>query len=584
MSHEKRNDFPSCSGPGMSRKSWMNARRHRVVLEHSSGQRYEEAMSSLTVHEVEQLVALRLSLEDALSRAKGATKYRRGTAIVALDATVERASSIVAVTRSLPIPTNGKLEDLISRLRESFGSSWKPAVLPDIRHLRRARNAAQHEGLEPDREQVPLWASAASVYVASLIDAQFEVDILSVALSDAIWDADLRQYIREAEIARDSGEHASCVDKVKDAYREASMRWTRLRGGRRPAFAPTSSELLDKKSHDFVNGRIDNVQSVLDAAAFSQDLAEAEWFTLAITEQSDVLDADDAERVLSFAFEWIVEYERAAASWTPNRRHRAAVVRRKVRSGDGPARIDECLSVDFRYGTVRAIFRIAEVPDENEYSAWARTVRDLLPKGDPTQTWTVFDDGTIDVRRPVEAPSDTADEVEILSSALMRADLVMHENLAATAKKEQLERQRRHEFTESVKSIRKDLPAWVEDIQWSRDGIGGGRAGQILVTLATGMWRLRFGERGEGSFYDNRTTINDVIRNHELVDQCYGTGGNSDIGIMPVLNAEQLARVFKDVDVVVSRQLEIERNRADEQTAALVAVKSRIAARLAELS
>lgn len=84
-------------------------------------------MNSLTVHELEQLVALRLSLEDALSRAKGATKYRRGTAIVALDATVERASSIVAVTRSLSIPTNGKLEDLISRLRESFGSTWKPS-------------------------------------------------------------------------------------------------------------------------------------------------------------------------------------------------------------------------------------------------------------------------------------------------------------------------------------------------------------------------------------------------------------------------------------------------------------------------
>lgn len=99
----------------------MNARCRRVVLEHNSRQRYEEAMSSLTVHEVEQLVALRLSLEDALSRAKGATKYRRGTAIVALDATIERASSIVAVTRSLPIPKSGKLEDLIT-----FPASSRP--------------------------------------------------------------------------------------------------------------------------------------------------------------------------------------------------------------------------------------------------------------------------------------------------------------------------------------------------------------------------------------------------------------------------------------------------------------------------
>ncbi|MFC9352935.1 hypothetical protein [Arthrobacter sp. NPDC057013] len=541
-------------------------------------------MTTLTVHEVEQLVALRLSLEDSLSRAKGATKYRRGTAIVALDATVERASSIVAVTRSLPIPKSGKLEDLISSLRESFGSSWKPAVLPDIRHLRRARNASQHEGLEPDREQVPLWASAANVYVSTLIEAQFNVDILSVVLSDAIRDPDLRQFIREAEIARASGEPSTCVDRVKAAYREASMRWTSLHRNRRPAFAPTSSELLDKKSYDYLGGRIDNVQSVLGAAAFSQDLAEAEWFTVAIAEQSDVLDADDAERVLSFVFEWIVEYERAAASWTPNRRHRAAVARRRVRSGDGPARIDKCLSVDHSHGEVRAIFRIADVPAEADYPAWTRTVRKLLPSADPVQYWTVFDDGTIEVRSAIAAPSDAADEVEVLTSALKQADVIMHERRLVTAKEDLLARQKRDEYAESLKTVRDDLPAWVEDIQWSDEGFGGGKTEQLVVTLAKDMWKLRFGERAKGSFFDNRASINDVIRNHELVDQCYGTTGPTDLGIMPVLTAEQLAVVFKDVDVEVRGRLDVERKMNEERAAAVTGAKARIAAKLAELS
>ena len=541
-------------------------------------------MNSLTVHEVEQLVALRLSLEDALSRAKGATKYRRGTAIVALDATVERASSIVAVTRSLSIPANGKLEDLISRLRESLGSSWKPAVLPDIRHLRRARNASQHEGLEPDREQVPVWASAAKVYVSTLIEAQFAVDILRVVLSDAIRDPDLRQFIRKAETARAAGEPGACVNIAKEAYREVSMKWTKLHGSRRPAFAPMSSELIDKKSHEFVNRRIDNVQSVLDAAAFSQDLAETEWFILAIAEQSDVLDSDDAERVLSFVFEWIVEYERAAASWTPNRRHRAALARRKVRSGDGPARIDKCVSVDFSHGNICATFRLADVPAEAEYPTWARTLGELLPRTDPTQYWAVFDDGTVEVRRTVDAPSATADEVEVLSSALKQAEVVMHEKLQAASKKEQLARQRRDEYAESLETVRAGLPVWVEDVQWSDEGFGGGETEQLLVTLAEDMWKLRIGERTEGSFFDNRKSINDLIRDHELVDQCYGTSGPSDLGIMPVLTAEQLARVFKDVDPEVRGQLELESKAKDEQTAAVVAAKARIAARLAELS
>lgn len=541
-------------------------------------------MSSLTVHEVEQLVALRLSLEDALSRAKGATKYRRGTAIVALDATVERASSIVAVTRGIPIPRNAELNDLISRLMQSLGSNWKPVVLPDIRHLRRARNASQHEGLEPDHEQVPLWASAASVYVSTLIDAQFDVDILRIALSDAIGSVDLRSYIREAEVARDAGELSSCVNKVKKAYREASTRWNRLRGGRRPGFPPSHSEVFDKKSFEFFNGRLDNVQSILDAAAFSQDLAEAEWFTLAIAEQGDVLNADDAERVLSFAFEWIVEYERAAASWTPDRRHRAAVERRKVSSGNGPARIDECISVDFHHGSVRALFRVADVPGEDDYRAWALIVRELLPTRDLTQSWTVFDDGTIEIRRGVEASSGTDDEVEVLSSALKRAHVVMHEKRDAAIKKAQLARQKRDEFAESVKSIRSDLPAWVEDILWSEDGFGGGSVEQLLVTLARDIWQLRFGERTEGSFYDNRTSIMDLIRNHEMIDQCYGTMGPNNLGILPLLDAEQMASVFNDIDVEVRGQIEIERKKKDEQTAAVIAAKARIAAKLAERS
>ena len=439
-------------------------------------------------------------------------------------------------------------------------------------------------GLEPDREQVPLWASAANVYVSSLIEAQFEVDILSVVSSDAIRDPHLRQFIREAETARAAGETGSCVDRVKEAYREASMRWTRLRGNRRPSFAPNSSELIDKKSYDFVNGRIDNVQSVLDAAAFSQDLAEAEWFTLAITEHSDVLDADDAERVLSFAFEWIVEYERAAASWTPNRRHRAAVDRRKVRSGDGPARIDKCISVDFSRENIRAIFRIADVPAEADYPVWARALRDLLPNGDPAQYWTVFDDGTIEVRRAVTVPSDSPDEVEVLTSALNQADVIVHEKRKAATKQDQLARQKRNEYAKALASIRADLPAWVKDIQWSDEGFAGGKTEQLLVTLAKDMWKLRLGERTKGSFFDNRASINDVIRNHKLVDQCYGTSGPADLGIMPVLTAEQLVGVFRDVDLEVRGQLDIERKMKEEQTAAVVAAKARIAARLAELS
>ncbi|MFC9420005.1 hypothetical protein, partial [Bacillus mobilis] len=102
-----------------------------------------------------------------------------------------------------------------------------------------------------------------------------------------------------------------------------------------------------------------------------------------------------------------------------------------------------CLSVDHSHGEVRAIFRIADVPAEADYPAWTRTVRKLLPSADPVQYWTVFDDGTIEVRSAIAAPSDAADEVEVLTSALKQADVIMHERRLVTAKEDLLARQKR---------------------------------------------------------------------------------------------------------------------------------------------
>lgn len=541
-------------------------------------------MIPLTPHEVEQLVSLRLSLEDALAQANGATKYRRGAAIVALDATVERASSLVAITRGVTVPTNGKLDDLISRLMQDLGPKWRPAILPDIRHLRRARNASQHEGLEPDREQVPVWASAANAYVASLIDAHFSVDIRRVVLSAAIRNADLRQRVSEAEAARDAGENGSCVDKAKEAYQEALGRWNRLRGGRRHAFVPMQGEILDKKGFDFLHGQLGNMQGVLEAAAFSQDLAEAEWFTLAITEQSEVLSADDAERVLTFAFEWIVEYERAADTWTPDRRHRAAVARRKIGSGNGPARIDECTLVDLQHGQIRAVFRIADVPDENDYQLWAKTLRAILPAHDLKQWWTVLDDGTVDVRKAVEAHTELSRDVELLSSALNEASAVMRAELDATREKDLVAQKKRDDYAVSIRTIRDDVPPWIEDIQWSDGWIGGGTTEQLIMTLDKQVTRLRFGERTPNSMFDDRKTIREVILDHEIIEQCYWTSGPNGLGILPVLDPEQLTGLFRDLGVVVGEQLEIAKRKESDQAAAILAAKVGIAAKLAELT
>ncbi|WP_139186815.1 hypothetical protein [Arthrobacter crystallopoietes] len=543
-------------------------------------------MIPLTPHEVEQLVALRTALEDALSRAKAANRYRRGTAIVALDAVVERVSSLVAVTRGVA-PTKGTLDDLISRLVQSIGPAWKPTVLPDIRHLRRARNASQHEGLEPDRVQVPLWASATELYVSTLIDAQFSIDIRRVVLSDAIQDASLRDHIRQAELERNLGNYASCVKHAERAYRTALTRWKQLRGNRghwrRPQ--PTTSETFDRKSHDYLSRQLNEVQAVLDTLAFSIDAAEVEWFLSTIAEQGDVLNAEDSERALSFAYEWIIEYERATQSWTPNRRHRADVEARLVRSADGPAHIEDCVKVDLQSERVRAVFRIADVPDELEYPTWAQTVREILPANSHENDywWSVSNSGTVEIEKKAERTVDFSTEIDKLSSALQEAHGVLKENLQATSEKEEAKQQRHTKFAKSIENIRHDFPDWVMHLEWSNGSPAPDGTQQMILTVSDEVKNLRFGERTEGSFFDDRKQLTDVIRDHELVTQCYGLGEANEWGLMPVLEAPQLMRMLQETDLIVRNQLEVIERREEELGAAIASAKGSIAAKLINL-
>jgi hypothetical protein len=50
-------------------------------------------------------------LEDATIRAAGAGRYRRGWAVVGLDAVAERATVLVAASRGLSVSNATRLED-----------------------------------------------------------------------------------------------------------------------------------------------------------------------------------------------------------------------------------------------------------------------------------------------------------------------------------------------------------------------------------------------------------------------------------------------------------------------------------------
>ena len=538
-------------------------------------------MTTLTLHEVEQLVHLRLALEDAISRATKVGKYRRGSAIVALDAAVERASSMVAISRGVTIPTNGKLDDLISRLVQDFGHRWKPVVLQDIKHLRRARNASQHEGLEPDRDQVPLWAGATGTYVVSLIEAQFAIDIRKVVLSDAIRDDSLRNVIAEAEKAKEAGDYRACVDLAKSAYRDALTRWNRLRGTRGNVFTFSQPKPEDKKSYDYLSGKLREVQDVLGAVAFAPNISEAEWFISTISEHGDVLNAEDAERVLGFAFEWIVDFERASESWVPSRQHRAAVSRRLVRSHDGPARIDECLEVEPAYrDELRAVLRIADVPGEHIYPLWEQKLQEHLPRKATGQSWRIVDDGTIEIRKSAVGDVDFSAEIAELAVALIQAEEAVEEHLAVESKRQLEDEQIHLDYAASIAAVRDDLPSWVTDISWSREH-GGHEV--LLLKIRDDVAHLRFGEYTPIGTFDNRKSLADILRNHASVQHHYSETEDYNFRMSPVLAAPRLVTLFGGIAETVRDHLEVQKRLETEHDIKVTNAKRSIAAKLVEL-
>lgn len=539
-------------------------------------------MTALTPPQAEQLIALRTSLDDALRRAHKASKYRRGNAIVGLDACVERASALVSTFRGLSNPKNNQLDGFISNLTEALGPRWRPDVLPDIRQLRRARNAAQHEGLEPDREQIPRWASVADSYVSSLIEAQFGVDIHRVVRSYAVADTELRARIQDAESALNQEQYGFCVQHAAIAYKQALRRWKDLRRGGQPRRSgPRTSEVVDRQSHSYIKNEIDELRTTWNSLVFARDTAEIEWFRLAIEEPGDVLDADDAERALGFAFDWIVAFEQAVDVWTPDRKNRADKKGRLVRSENVASHIDGCLQVDLHLGRVRAEFRIANVPEEEFYYQWVEALQDCLPVNDVEcgYWWSVTESGTVKVEKDPARNADFSAEVDLLSAALKSAHLNLDESLRLKSAESRAEERRRHDFASRVEAVRPELPHWVVDVEWSRDGVG--HHDEMLVTVSDVVKNLSFGDARARNLYGGHAGIMGLIRDHDTVTACYFHGNSSAFGVVPVLTGPALKTLLNDVDSIVSKQLKIEERERLKALQAINKAKSSIAAKLA---
>jgi hypothetical protein len=247
---------------------------------------------------VRDLIALRLMLDDGTGRANVAHQYTRGSAVVALDAAVERAAYLVAPRRGINVGPRDGLGELHSKLVQSI-PSWKPTMWAQVRHLHEARNGAQHKGLTPAAEEVPGFAAAARAYVVSLVRAEYGAELDWLILADAVRNDQLAELLRTGECSLLTGDIRSSVIAAKQAFNVAVDWWSKLHG--RVRHTPTAAfhSELGFIGDDRVGKAVGSLQRAMTEASFASSAAEYEWFRSACNEPLELLDAEDAERMLA---------------------------------------------------------------------------------------------------------------------------------------------------------------------------------------------------------------------------------------------------------------------------------------------
>lgn len=419
---------------------------------------------------VTDLVALRLMLDDALRTARGASRYRYGTAAVALDGVVERAAHLAAAARGAKVPARADLFALIDLSISDLGSNWETgSFMPAVRKLHRARNAAQHEGLEPNPDDLPDWQVAVKDFVVSLTLAQFGLDASGVALSDAISDEGFAATMREAETALAADDRVAAVTAARQLYSNAVRAWVRLRTTPSPF-----SEAGDGKAVKAAKLRIDKLEQREVAVAFAADVSEAHWFLDTQRSTPEHLEDWEVERIVAFVFSWVVGFEALRRGWAPRRHQRALEATRRVRRGRGPAVVLDVAGVQTVHGGDELILRCADVPCGADYWLWREELQELLTAG-PTNThpraWEVGDDGTVKRHLKAEDTFDANADVAYLSAALVAVEehIVARRQsdadaVAAAAREVE---EKSEQARAALRAPGVQVPWWVGEVTWS---------------------------------------------------------------------------------------------------------------------
>lgn len=481
----------------------MNRLRQRA----RSLQRRSNVRSGCDAHDVpadrptiEALVDIRLQLSDAHRQSRSAMPHDRVRAVVSLDAVVERAVYFAAHYRLLEVEERATHIKLLPRLAADLGASWKFTGRQELVRLHSARNKAQHEGLFPALEHIPTFVAVVDEAVSGLLLAVTGQDVRRVVIAEAVNDPEVRAALAQAERLRDEdSDPGEVVRACAVAFELAHERWSIQRRASGQRLETRSRFGLGFSEFRELSGDIASLARQLednaDASAFSVDPGEVVWFRHLV---SDVKASDatvskaEADRALSFVFEWTLRWERLADSLLPDRTLRWRRARRSIRASSTVT--PRVTTTDFQRSTssADAIFQLVDVPDVEEYEAWQVALEkhlNALGRVRGLQAhWSVGDTGEVHLALYPDPKPDRAtvhqvhNEAEItqgalvppqafqsaarrLASALEKIESLMAAEAAARA---QAMRQRAEQDAELEASVSGSMPVWVTAIRYDR--------------------------------------------------------------------------------------------------------------------
>jgi hypothetical protein len=426
--------------------------------------------------------------------------HDRVRAVVSLDAVVERAVFFSAHYRLLEVEERATHIKLLPRLASDLGASWQLTGRQELVRLHSARNKAQHEGLFPAAEHIPTFVAVVDEAVSSLLLAVTDQDVRRVVIADAVNDPEVRATLTQAQRLRDEGsDPVEVVRACSVAFDLARERWSvqrRASGQRletRSRFGLGFNEFRDLSGD--ISSLARQLEDNADASAFSVDPGEVVWFRHLVSDvkASDaVVSKAEAERALSFVFEWTLRWERLADSLLPDRTLRWRQARRSVRASSTATPRVTTTEFQRSASSAHAIFQLVDVPDVEEYEAWQIGLEqhlNTLGRVRGLQAhWSVGDTGEVQLalypdleahRATVHQVHNKADmgQDEIvpsqafqsaarrLASALKKIESLLAAQAAAHA---EAMRQRAEQDAELEASVSGSMPGWVTAMRYDR--------------------------------------------------------------------------------------------------------------------